>query len=105
MFASAGSCDAAVVATTKSRKLKGRTWRSQARSSPDVKRALVCLGERVRELRLERELTQQETAERALIDDKHLQAVEAGKTNPTVATLVGIARALDVDLASLFRGE
>jgi len=39
----------------------------------------------------------------ARIDWKHLQVIEQGKTNTTVATLVGIARALDVPLCDLFQ--
>ncbi len=53
-------------------------------------------------LRLERELTQEHAAERAKLDEKHWQDIEAGRTNPTVATLVGIARALDVEFVELF---
>ena len=42
---------------------------------------------------MERELTQEQAAELAKLDVKHWQDVEAGRTNPTVATLVGIAKA------------
>lgn len=56
----------------------------------------------MRTLRLERELTQEEAAEIAKLDEKHWQDIEGARTNPTVATLVGIARALDVSLAELF---
>ena len=56
----------------------------------------------MRALRLSRELTQEEAAEIAKLDEKHWQDIEGARTNPTVATLVGIARALDVTLAELF---
>ncbi|HWU90629.1 MAG TPA: helix-turn-helix transcriptional regulator [Kofleriaceae bacterium] len=78
------------------------TWRSSARDAPGVSSALTRLGKRVRTLRLERELTQEEAAEIAKLDEKHWQDIEGARTNPTVATLVGIARALDVSLAELF---
>jgi transcriptional regulator with XRE-family HTH domain len=56
----------------------------------------------VRALRQARELTQEEAAEIAKLDEKHWQDIEGARTNPTVATLVGIARALDVTIAELF---
>jgi len=49
-------------------------------------------------------LSQEEAAHRARLDYKHWQLIETGKTNTTVASLVGIARALRVKLASLFEG-
>lgn len=65
-------------------------------------KAQTRLGKRVRELRLGSELTQEQAAERARLDTKHWQDIEGGKTNPTLATLVGVAKALDVSLADLF---
>ena len=65
-------------------------------------RALNRLGKRIRALRLERELTQGEAAKIAKLDEKHWQEIEGARTNPTVATLVGVARALEVTLSELF---
>ena len=73
-----------------------------ARDAPGVAAAAVKLGKRVRELRRAKQLTQEQAAERAKLDSKHWQDLEAGRTNPTVATLVGIARAVGVKLAELF---
>jgi transcriptional regulator with XRE-family HTH domain len=67
-----------------------------------VARALNRLGKRVRALRLERNLTQQAAAEVAKLDDKHWQDIEGARTNPTLATLVGVARALKVSISDLF---
>lgn len=92
-----------VSATVRKRKARV-TWRSAARSSPAVDRALKRLGKRVRALRQERGLTQEQAAERAALDAKHFQAIEGGRTNVTMASLVGIARALGVRLAELFEG-
>ena len=78
------------------------TWRSSARDAPGVARALNRLGKRVRALRLDRKLTQEKAAETAKLDEKHWQDIEGARTNPTVATLVGIARALKVTLSELF---
>ena len=68
-------------------------------------RALSRLGQRIRALRLERELTQEDAAEIAKLDEKHWQDIEGARTNPTVATLVGVARALKVTLSELFEHE
>jgi transcriptional regulator with XRE-family HTH domain len=62
------------------------------------------LGERVRALRLALELTQEELADRAKIDSKHVQLVERGRTNPTLSTVVGLADGLAVTLSELFDG-
>ena len=77
-------------------------WRSKARRSPAVVAAAKLLGARIRELRQERKLTQEEAAHRARLDYKHLQLIEQGGTNVTLASLVGLAKALDVPLAALF---
>jgi DNA-binding XRE family transcriptional regulator len=79
------------------------TWRSGARDAPGFSHAVKGLGKRIKELRETAELTQEEAAEAARLDVKHWQDVENARTNPTVATLVGIARALDVELAELFQ--
>ena len=68
-------------------------------------RALNRFGKRIRKLRLERELTQEAAAEIAKLDEKHWQDIEGARTNPTVATLVGIARALKVSLSELFEND
>ena len=67
-----------------------------------VGKGLEKLGQRIRELREEAGHTQAQAAEHVGIDDKHWSDIECGRTNPTVATLVGIARGLDVTLADLF---
>ena len=68
-------------------------------------RALNRLGKRVRALRLERGLTQEAAAEIAKLDEKHWQDIEGARTNPTVATLVGVARALKVTISELFEQD
>jgi len=78
------------------------TWRSSARDSPGVARALTRLGRRIRALRIQRRLTQAEAAEAARILEPHWNDIETARTNPSVATLVGIARALKVSLSELF---
>lgn len=60
------------------------------------------VGNRVRELRLLRELTQEELAEKSGFSHKHVSLVELGKTNAGIDTLAKIARSLAVDIAALF---
>jgi transcriptional regulator with XRE-family HTH domain len=68
-----------------------------------VARVLDRLGKRVRALRVVRKLTQAGAAEAAKLDHSHWQAIERARTNPTVATLVGVVRALEVKLPELFK--
>ena len=100
----AGRSDPRHVARWPSNNRSG-TWRSSARDAPGVARALNRLGKRIRTLRLEKKLTQEAAAEIAKLDEKHWQDIEGARTNPTVASLVGIARALKVTLAELFEHE
>jgi transcriptional regulator with XRE-family HTH domain len=60
------------------------------------------LAKQIKELRGAKALTQEVAAERAKLDVKHWQDLEAGKTNPTMATLVGVAKSLGVGIERLF---
>jgi len=71
-------------------------------AGPEDGRALRALGERLREARLERELTLTELARRAGMSRRALTEAEAGRANPTLLKLVGLARALDLAPAELF---
>jgi transcriptional regulator with XRE-family HTH domain len=55
----------------------------------------------VRELRRAADLTQEQLAARAKLDGKHVQAIEAGEGNPTLATLLALARGLGCKAADL----
>lgn len=76
--------------------------RSPARDDPDVACALDRLGKRIRALRLVCRLTQRAAAARAKLAETHWHEIEGARTNPTVATLVGVACALRVTLPALF---
>jgi transcriptional regulator with XRE-family HTH domain len=81
---------------------RSANWRSEARHSAGLTKILVRLGKRVLALRTEKGLTQEALATRAEIDAKHLQDVEHGRSNATVATLAGIAKGLGVEIGELF---
>lgn len=59
------------------------------------------MGRRVRELRAESGWTVEEAAERFGIEPAHVRRIEAGRTNPSLATLVSIAHGFGTDVASL----
>jgi DNA-binding XRE family transcriptional regulator len=77
-------------------------WRSEARSDPEAVEVLKNLGERIRVLRTEKKLSQEKAAEQAGLSPQHLVDIEHGRTNPTVTSLVGIARALGVKIRDIF---
>jgi transcriptional regulator with XRE-family HTH domain len=84
------------------RKKSERTWRSEARSDPETLRALVRLGERIRALRTKTGTTQEVLAEKAALSVQHLLDLEHGRSNPTFASIYGLARGLGVSLSDLF---
>ncbi len=60
------------------------------------------LGNRIRELRKNKGLSQDQLSEVVGIDPKHLSRIELGKSFPYMETLEAIARALQVELKDLF---
>lgn len=59
------------------------------------------VGERIRELRAERRLSQERLAELASANPTYLSSVERGKENPTLDFLLKLADALQVELVDL----
>ena len=64
---------------------------------------LVSLGERIKELRIEKNMTQNELAIQCNFEKASMSRIESGKTNITVLTLRKISKALEVDIAEFFR--
>ena len=60
------------------------------------------LGARIKELRVERGLSQERLAELMASNVTYLSGVERGKENPTLDFLFKIADALEADLVDLF---
>jgi len=79
-------------------------FRSEARRSRQLITTLARLGRRLAALRTERGFTQEQLAARSKLDVKHLQDVERGRSNVTIATLLGLARGLGVAIADLLEG-
>jgi transcriptional regulator with XRE-family HTH domain len=63
--------------------------------------AVVYIGDRLKNLRIRRALTQQELAERASISTNALNRIELNKAEPHMSTLRKLAKALDVDPTEL----
>jgi transcriptional regulator with XRE-family HTH domain len=61
------------------------------------------IGERIQTERLKQNLTQEKVFLAAGVDRGTLQALEAGRANPTIETLLRLAYALDVPLSDLVR--
>jgi transcriptional regulator with XRE-family HTH domain len=65
----------------------------------------VLLGNRVRDLRKKRNLTQEKLAELAGVDISYLGNIERGTENPTVATLEKLATALSTKAYQILNFE
>ena len=63
------------------------------------------LGERIKALRLERELQQRQLAEKAELTPSMVSQIESGRLTPSLNTLGKIAAALSVPIAALFDGQ
>jgi transcriptional regulator with XRE-family HTH domain len=59
-------------------------------------------GERVRELRQAKGLSQEELAFRAKVHRTYLGSIERGERNPALKNIAAIAKALEVSLSELF---
>ena len=67
--------------------------------------AVVEIGERLKDLRIRRALTQEELAEAAGIGKNTVNRLERDLTEPRPPTLRKLAQALEVDPAELVAGE
>lgn len=75
------------------RKIKDRVRLSEDRARE--------LGTRLRTIRTGAGLTQRQVAERAGVTPEHLQTLEGGTGNPTVASLYALADALGIEVKDL----
>lgn len=63
------------------------------------------LGERIKELRKARGLSQEQLTDQLGIDSKHLSRIEVGNSYPSMDTLADIAAALQVEMKEFFDFE
>lgn len=62
----------------------------------------INLGEKIRYLRRNKGLTQQQLADKADIDYSYIGAIERGEKNPTLETIEKIAAGLEIEIYKLF---
>ncbi len=60
------------------------------------------IGRKIKNLRLERNLTQEKLAEYVNMSREHISCIERGKNLPTVETLYYIAEYFQIDIKSFF---
>jgi DNA-binding XRE family transcriptional regulator len=80
----------------------GITKTAHHRQSAAFGRVAAQLGRQLRERRARLGWTVEEAAERYGVEPAHVRRIEAGRTNPSLATLLSVAEALSVDLSELF---
>jgi transcriptional regulator with XRE-family HTH domain len=59
------------------------------------------LGKRIKALREENSITQQELASLCDFEKSNMSRIEAGRTNPTIGTLLKISHALNINITVL----
>ena len=61
--------------------------------------------EKLKQLRTEKNLTQEQLAETVEISDRYLRALEANQSVPSCTVLFQISRALDITMEDLMRSN
>ena len=62
----------------------------------------IKLGQKIKNLRNELDMTQEELAFKVNVDRSYMGFVERGEKNPTLSTLIKVAKALKVSVRELF---
>ena len=71
---------------------------------PGDPKITAAVGERLRQRREEKNVSQEQLAELAGVDRGYVSLVERGKVNPTVTTLVRLASSLEMNPGDLLDG-
>ncbi len=64
----------------------------------------IAFGQRVKELRLMKGLSQEELSERCSLDRTYISSLERGHRNVGLKNIAALAQALDVSLSEFFDG-
>lgn len=62
----------------------------------------IKLGQKIKELRIKHSLTQEDLAFKVGVDRSYMGFVERGEKNPTLSTIMKIAKALKVSVKDMF---
>lgn len=73
-------------------------------SAKNHKKILATIGANIKEVRLRKEMTQKQVADRLLKDKQAIQKLETGTINPRYLTLVEVAEALGVPVSEILKG-
>ena len=66
------------------------------------RKLLIKLGEKIKAIRISKNMTQNELAMECDFEKASLSRIESGKSNPTIRTLYKISTALQTPIADLF---
>ncbi|WP_240471461.1 helix-turn-helix domain-containing protein [Flavobacterium cauense] len=61
------------------------------------------MGKRIKEIRTEKNLSQQDLAAKCNYEKSNMSRIEAGRVNLTLTTLDKVSKGLEVELMELFR--
>jgi len=61
------------------------------------------LGKRIQEIRLSKNLSEQDLAAKCNFEKSNMSRLEAGRVNSTISTLNKIAQSLEVNIVELFK--
>lgn len=60
------------------------------------------IGIRIKEIRTQKGLTQEQLAEKAGLNPKYISGIERGMENPTLETFIKVSESLDTSIGNLF---
>jgi transcriptional regulator with XRE-family HTH domain len=61
------------------------------------------VGQRIKEIRTEKNISQQDLASKCNFEKSNMSRIEAGRTDPKLTTLERVSKGLDVDITELFK--
>ena len=63
----------------------------------------IKVGNRIQQIRIEKNITQQDLAARCNFEKSNMSRLEAGRANATLSTLEIVSKALDIEVVELFK--
>ena len=63
----------------------------------------IKVGKRIQQLRIEKNISQQELAARCNFEKSNMSRLEAGRANATLSTIEVVSKALDIEVVELFK--
>ena len=74
-----------------------------SKKSANKSKLLIAFGERIRDLRKEKNLSQEELADKALLHRTYIGMIERAEKNLTLTNIEKIAKALGVEIIDLLK--